>query len=870
MRIARVLLRSLEGGLSRPRQHLQSVRFLSIGSFPGNGFDGQDRNSNSFESADDFERRIFGGSSDDSLKAQSFYRKFDKMRGVRDRYAPAMGNEDESSSTMDGLDESFTTLSDGMEGKLKNAATNFEYEFEDGFADEADLEEYELEYRPDVEFSEGMTYKPKDLDLSKPGIQKPFPRDSFETSTEEVLQKADFRNVRFLANFLTDAGIIIKRSSTGISAKAQRKLAREIKTARAFGLMPFTTMGTKRTELKPPWSLVPSCKLGGGINELAFVTALGSASTAAVTFGTATVCGIIAGEPNQRVQCYQHGLNISVYPNVSFEALSGGRSFFCGLRSGGFSIYCWETRSLLHSSFSPKRIYFNYNVSLADLAVGDDQVCAREVDSGIARCWRGGGSGGYPFPSPGNGLKFRSITAGSGFTCGILKENNRVFCWGGNKIGAEIQRQFGNLSVSNLVAGDSHACGLTMTGFLVCKGNNESGQLKVPPTSAFEFSTFALGANFSCGIRRRNGFVQCWGSGANNMSSVADVSFESIVSGMKFLCGLTTRNLTMICWGPGWSNGVNPAPATTTDLRLGMVIPGPCVQTSCNCGTYPNSETLCGGSDSGNICRTCQTELPIPVPLAPIVPPIPPQDLQPFPSPRKGLNRLSFAFLIVGSIGAFAGICTVFYCLWTGVCGILLCRTDSSVQPTVTDANIITDVVDNNDSVAPPLRSFSIKRNSSRMLGRQRSGSSSSKHAEKTQNFSLLELSYATNNFSVENRIGSGSFGVVYKGKLADGRKAVFKIEEDGTGPIGVVEYASPRIMEGDLGAVVDRRVGVPEIHEAEAVELMAYTALHCVNLEGKERPNMTDIVASLEKALSLCEHSPASLSSRTISIPSD
>lgn len=33
---------------------------------------------------------------------------------------------------------------------------------------------------------------------------------------------------------------------TKISAKAQRKIAREIKTARAFGLMPFTTMGTKQ------------------------------------------------------------------------------------------------------------------------------------------------------------------------------------------------------------------------------------------------------------------------------------------------------------------------------------------------------------------------------------------------------------------------------------------------------------------------------------------------------------------------------------------------------------------------------------------------------------------------------------------------
>ncbi|XP_017982195.1 PREDICTED: putative serine/threonine-protein kinase-like protein CCR3 isoform X1 [Theobroma cacao] len=785
--------------------------------------------------------------------------------------------------------------------------------------------------------------------------------------------------------------------------------------------------------------------------ECAVVAALGSASTVAVTFGTATVCGIIAGEPTQRVQCYQNGLNISVLPNVSFEAISGGTSFFCGLRSGGFSILCWETKALMNSSFRPKRIYFKHNVSMTDLAVGDDQVCAREVDSGIARCWRGGG--GSPFPSPGLGLKFRAITSGSGFTCGILKNDSTVFCWGGNKIGAEIQRQYGKLSMSNLVAGDSHACGLTRTGFLVCKGNNESGQLDAPSSSAFEFSGLSLGSNFGCGIGRRNGLVLCWGGDNRSKfdyDAVQDVSFESIIAGLNFICGLTTRNLTMICWGPGWSNGSN----STSDLPLGMVIPGPCVQASCNCGTYLNSETLCDGS--GNICKSCQTELPIPVPLTPILAPLPSQGLQPFSPARKGINRLSLAFLIVGSIGAFAGICTIFYCLWAGVCGFLLCKTHNSVQPTLTGANIITTVVDNNDSIAPPLRSFSIRRNSSRRLGRQRSGSSSSKHAEKTQFFSLFELSNATNNFSLENRIGAGSFGVVYKGKLPDGRevaikrgetsakvkkfqeketafdseiallsrlhhkhlvglvgfcqenderllvyeymsngalydhlhnkdniekgssilnswkmrikialdaargieylhnyavppiihrdikssnilldanwtarvsdfglslmgpesdqehmstravgtvgyidpeyyvlnvltaksdvyglgvvllelltgrKAVFKNEEDGTGPMGVVEYASPRILAGDLRAVVDRRVGVPEIHEAEAVELMAYTAMHCVNLEGKERPNTTDIVANLERALSLCEDSPASLSSRTISIPSD
>ncbi|KAK1319568.1 hypothetical protein QJS10_CPB04g01443 [Acorus calamus] len=138
----------------------------------------------------------------------------------------------------------------------------------------------------------------KDLDLRNPVYRKPLRRPGFETTTAEVLKKADFRickgkydfehdggssppanlsipedssyrretsmpitiikkhqcrsssvgrrwNVRFLANFITESGIIIKRRKTGISAKAQRKVAREIKTARAFGLMPFTTMGTK-------------------------------------------------------------------------------------------------------------------------------------------------------------------------------------------------------------------------------------------------------------------------------------------------------------------------------------------------------------------------------------------------------------------------------------------------------------------------------------------------------------------------------------------------------------------------------------------------------------------------------------------------
>lgn len=685
-------------------------------------------------------------------------------------------------------------------------------------------------------------------------------------------------------------------------------------------------------------------------------------------------------------------------------------------------------------------------MKLTDLTVGDAQVCAREVNSGIAICWRGSDKGGSKFPSPGEAFRFRAITSGSGFSCGILKNNNRVLCWGNGYIGAKIQRQFVNLSMSSLVAGESHACGLTTTGILVCKGNNGSGQLDVPFSSANEFSSLALGANFTCALRLRNGLVVCWGGITRfefDSKVVENINFESIVAGLDFVCGLTSSNLSVICWGPGWSN-------MPSELPLGMIIPGPCVQASCRiCGTYPDSEVLCYGS--GNICKSCPVEDPIAVPVP--VPPIASSPSQPVSPPTRARNKVSLAFAIMGSVGTFAGICAIVFCVWTGARGVLTKNADNSVQPT--EANADTAATRQTGSSPPTSTSYSVKRQGSRILGRQISESStSSKLMDRPQMFSFSELSSATNDFSVDNKIGAGSFGNVYKGNLQDGRevaikrgevsvktkkfqekeiafdselvllsrlnhkhlvglvgfcqekderllvyeymsngalhdhlhsknnveksrsilnswtvrikialdaargieylhnyavppivhrdikssnilldvnwaarvsdfglslilepesehesmpikavgtvgyidpeyyvlnvltaksdvygfgvvllelltgkRAVFKNEEDGTGPMGIVEYAGPLILEGQLQRVLDKRVGPPEMNEVEAVQLVAHTAMCCVNLEGKERPSMSDIVLNLERALARSEDNPGTLSPATLSI---
>lgn len=365
---------------------------------------------------------------------------------------------------------------------------------------------------------------------------------------------------------------------------------------------------------------------------------------------------------------------------------------------------------------------------------------------------------------------------------------SRVICWGGNNsLPSSIQNEFANFSMTSIVVGGNHACGFNSTGYLICRGNNNSGELNVPCSNLdFEYSAVALGMNHGCAIRRMNSSVTCWGGVGEFSSNVTNgISFESIVAGFNFTCGLTTSNFSVICWGPGWANS---SYSLGIELSLPKILPGPCVQAKCDCGLYPQSQILCSGN--GNICRRCD--------VTNSIPPITPPTVIPSPSsPSKETSKGLLAFAIVGSVGALSAICTVVYCLWAGVC-FGNKKIHNSVQPTITGSN--SNAQHSNSS--PPSRSSTIRRQGSRAWSRQRSGTSgvfgrqrsgtsglfgrqrsgtSGKHAERAEEFLFSDLLAATNSFSLENKIGAGSFGVVYKGKLQDGHEVAIKRGETGT-----------------------------------------------------------------------------------------
>lgn len=776
--------------------------------------------------------------------------------------------------------------------------------------------------------------------------------------------------------------------------------------------------------------------------------AVGTAGTLAISSGTGTVCGISASSLPRAMYCTNISGSVSTSPyqvlsTVSLDSVSAGDAFLCGLKSGGEAFFCWDG-----DSSTIKRVY-NGSTAVTDLTVGEAQVSAIDPSGNEIRWWRRADL--FPPLVHGN---YSSLTSGNNFTCAIAA-NGTVSCWGPQA--SAMQAAFSNYSMTAIVAGDSHICGLNSSGFAICQGSNSSGESYVPAGSPYEYTRFALGSSHTCAIKQPNGTAICWGGpGGTYLYSPLNstTSFEFLVAGDNLTCGLTTNNYSVLCWGSDYRN------LSVRTLPLPRILPGICVaggDDKCNCGTYPDSSNLCAGN--GVICQRCDFPNPITVP---------PPALAPAPS-GTSVHTAWKVYAIVGTVGFFVGLCAIAYFLW------VICRrkkVHNSVIPTISaaGANVNPGAATatghfssggNASRINPPTsfsrsssapRSRLFSRQWSRALQRQRSGPSSFK--DPADEFSFGELEKATKFFSLDMKIGAGSFGTVYRGILPDGRevaikrgesnlrnkrfqekedafqselgflsrlnhkhlvslvgfcvenderllvyeymkngalhdhlhpkgaefespvtsswkmrikilldasrgieylhnyavppiihrdikssnilldanwvarvsdfglslmgpeakeghlemkaagtvgymdpeyygsnqvtvksdvygfgvvmlevltgrRAIFKFEGGDGEPVSVVDYAVPRIEAGEVGSILDGRVAPPASQEAEALELVAYMATHCVKLEGKERPSIADVVANLETALALFEDSHRSGSSTSASIRS-
>jgi hypothetical protein len=415
------------------------------------------------------------------------------------------------------------------------------------------------------------------------------------------------------------------------------------------------------------------------------------------------------------------------YPSSHpFAALAGGEDFLCavgpsGERAGDVDMRWWDLSG--DGSNRSKRVYMG--PPLRALSSSEYRVCG-VLHSGELHCWRWRGL------RISRDLRFVAAAVGDGFVCGILKGTPAsIRCFGNDTAVPAVAGAPTNGSFDVVAACAHRACALSTAGALTCWGRDPP-RIGPGDAAATGYAALALGEDGVCGLRT-NFTIRCFGDGvAHPPPDLAHAQFLDVRAHGKAFCGVLMANYSLVCWG-------GPEFNTTNRLVFGRVMPGPCLpMSSCQCGVLPGSANFC--DDSRCVCVDCAFELNVARPNASVLP------------GKGGWSRRTMWI----AIAAAAAVFLVFFVAFQFAL-VLWCRRRRRRRKEL-DASAGVQ-----QSLMPP-----------------RLGSSRSKGpGSVVEHFTLDMLQAATDGFSDDSRIGTGSFGSVYRGTLPDGREVAIKRAED-------------------------------------------------------------------------------------------
>ncbi|MEO8200195.1 MAG: hypothetical protein ABI679_06725 [Gemmatimonadota bacterium] len=342
-------------------------------------------------------------------------------------------------------------------------------------------------------------------------------------------------------------------------------------------------------------------------------------------------------------------------------AVSGGDDHACLLVANG-DAHCWGWGG--QGQLGPGDT-LDYNIptkvtggiSFRQIAAGSAHTCGL-TENGTAYCWGGNavgalGDGNGVFRSKvpvavNGGLRFRTISSGTGYTCGVTT-NDLGYCWGSGLSGElgngiledefEPVRVAGGLKFKDISTSLFHSCGVTTTGAAYCWGDNQYGKLgignlansavPVAVTGNHNFVSIGTGDFFTCGLTEQ-GKVYCWGSnvsfelgnGAPGVSYTTEPvtlygnpTFVSIAVGSYHACGFNSSG-TLSCWGANTygklGNGRESATAVPVPVAGGHKFVSVTAGGNHTCGLTKSEEAFCWGwnrlGQLGIGSRTSQNE----------------------------------------------------------------------------------------------------------------------------------------------------------------------------------------------------------------------------------------------------------------------
>ncbi|KAL6868095.1 hypothetical protein ACP4OV_014940 [Aristida adscensionis] len=458
---------------------------------------------------------------------------------------------------------------------------------------------------------------------------------------------------------------------------------------------------------------------------------------ALATAGKATtvVCGLLPSAASPLLvdlNCTAAGgdhARQETYPSTHpFSAVAGGEDFLCAVgpspaRPGAVAMRWWDLSGSGGGGRS-KRVYLG--PPLQALSSGGYRVCG-VLAGGELHCWRWRG-----LAIPG-GLRFAAVAVGHGFVCGILDAAPAsIRCFGDDPADEAVAGAPRNGSYDVVDASGSRACALSVAGGLSCWGR---GAPALGADAAAGYAALALGDAGVCGLRT-NGTIRCFGDGAAAAppGGLAGAQYIDVRAQGAAFCGVLMANYSLVCWGGREFDATNR-------LVFHRVMPGPCVaMSSCHCGVLPGSANLC--ADGLCVCMACAFELNVAAAKAPPL----------APGKKSGRSRRATWVAVAAAAGGFLVLLAALQ-----VALLLWCRRRRRGKDAAAAA-----AAGEQQALMPPLR-----------LGSSKGPGSVVEH------FTLEALQAATDGFSDERRIGSGSFGSVYRGTLPSGREVAIKRAEE-------------------------------------------------------------------------------------------
>jgi alpha-tubulin suppressor-like RCC1 family protein len=196
--------------------------------------------------------------------------------------------------------------------------------------------------------------------------------------------------------------------------------------------------------------------------------------------------------------------------------------------------------------------------TLERLAAGGDFTCAQGTDA-MLFCWGANTRGQLGIGTTDQqskaaqvktlGTRVGRLTAGAAHACVFTQDDGQVWCWGDNRAGqlgtGDADRRLvptpidpkglGAVRTNQVLAGGSHTCALRDDNTLWCWGGNRFGQLGTGDTTAHPLpvqvatnvSAAAVGGAHTC-VLRTDGSVACWGNNQYGQLGL-DVGSQSLV-----------------------------------------------------------------------------------------------------------------------------------------------------------------------------------------------------------------------------------------------------------------------------------------------------------------------------------------------------